>query len=239
VAGSVGLGGSANIGERAAMFEAVHGSAPDIAGRDLANPSGLLSAAVQMLVHLGHGGTAEIIQNAWLCSLEDGVHTADIFTEGLSRERVGTRGFAEAVIARLGRTPSRLQPARFQTEAIRVAASRPPAEFKSLAGVDLFLEWTESRRSPAVLGRRIEGLTAAPWRLAMITNRGVRVYPEGLAETFCSDHWRCRFLADATISPADVIRLQSRLLEGGMEIIKTENLYLFDGVPGYSPGQGE
>ena len=82
VAGSVGLAGSANIGHTAAMFEAVHGSAPDIAGKDVANPSGLLMAATQLLVHVGAADVAERVKNAWLCTLEDGIHTADIYREG-------------------------------------------------------------------------------------------------------------------------------------------------------------
>ena len=87
------------------MFEAVHGSAPDIAGKDVANPSGLIQAAAQMLVHVGQPETAETIENAWLTTLEDGIHTADIYREGLSRQRVGTDGFTDAVIERLGETP--------------------------------------------------------------------------------------------------------------------------------------
>ncbi|MFO7708823.1 MAG: NADP-dependent isocitrate dehydrogenase [Desulfobacterales bacterium] len=240
VAGSVGLGGSANIGSSSAMFEAVHGSAPDIAGQDRANPSGLLSAAVQMLVHLGHGETAERVQNAWLCTLEDGVHTADIYRDGLSRERAGTRGFADAVIARLGRTPRRLDPVAYRAEAFAIPAGSPAPVSKSLVGVDLFLEWTESGRNPSVLGRRLAGLVSAPWRLSLITNRGVKVYPDGLPETYCADQWRCRFLADPSpVAHPDVIRLQQRLVDAGLDLIKTENLYTFDGVPGFSPGQGE
>ncbi len=240
VAGSVGLGGSANIGASAAMFEAVHGSAPDIAGRDCANPSGLLAAAVQMLVHLGHGQPAARIQNAWLCTLEDGFHTADIFRQGVSRQRVGTRGFADAVIARLGRTPNRLEPVTYRAEAIAIAATCPAAVSKTLVGVDLFLEWTDSGRDPSVLGLRLAELVSAPWRLVMITNRGVNVYPGGLPETYCTDHWRCRFLAEpAPVTHPDVIRLQQRLVDAGLDLIKTENLFTFDGVPGYSLGQGD
>ena len=84
VAGSIGLAGSANVGNDAAMFEAVHGSAPDIAGRDIANPSGLLNAAIQMLVHVGLPEDAERIKNAWLVTLEDGIHTPDMHREGFS-----------------------------------------------------------------------------------------------------------------------------------------------------------
>src|SRR6202040_2742889 len=66
IAGSVGLAGSANIGDRCAMFEAIHGSAPRRAGQNLANPSGLLLAAVMMLVHVGLTDVAETVHNAWL-----------------------------------------------------------------------------------------------------------------------------------------------------------------------------
>ena len=91
ITGSVGLAGSANIGEGFAMFEAIHGSAPRRAGQNMANPSGLLLGAVQMLVHIGQAEVAEKVQNAWLKTLEDGVHTYDIFKDGTSREKVGTR----------------------------------------------------------------------------------------------------------------------------------------------------
>ncbi|MCX7977725.1 MAG: NADP-dependent isocitrate dehydrogenase [Bdellovibrionaceae bacterium] len=105
IAGSVGLAGSANIGESCSMFEAIHGSAPRRAGQDMANPSGLLLAAVQMLVHLGQGRVAAKIHNAWLKTIEDGIHTYDIFQESVSKKKVGTRAFAAAVIERLGEEP--------------------------------------------------------------------------------------------------------------------------------------
>ena len=99
IAGSVGLAGSANIGEQCAMFEAIHGSAPRRAGQNLANPSGLLLAAVMMLVHIGQGEVATRVYNAWLKTIEDGIHTYDIFREGVSRQKVGTNEFADAVIS--------------------------------------------------------------------------------------------------------------------------------------------
>src|SRR5690606_32770133 len=98
--GSVGLGVSSNIGDEFAMFEAIHGSAPDIAGRGIANPSGLLLAAVPMLVHLGQSEVAARIHNAWKATIEQGVHTPDIFREGRSKMRVGTTEFAFEVIQR-------------------------------------------------------------------------------------------------------------------------------------------
>src|SRR5205814_9377968 len=101
IAGSVGLAGSANIGTIAAMFEAIHGSAPRRAGQNLANPSGLLLGAVMMLVHIDQADIAERVHNAWLRTIEDGVHTY-IYAENVSKQKVGTKEFAEAVVARLG-----------------------------------------------------------------------------------------------------------------------------------------
>ena len=114
IAGSVGLAGSANIGTECAMFEAIHGSAPRRAGQDMANPSGLLQGAIMMLNHIGQTEVAERVQNAWLKTIEDGVHTYDIYKEGVSKEKVGTSGFAEAVIARLGQKPEILHAVHYE-----------------------------------------------------------------------------------------------------------------------------
>ena len=80
-----------------------------------------------------------------------------------------------------------------------------------------------------------EGLT-----LNMINNRGVKVYPGGKPETFCSDNWRCRFNATAeTCTHQQVIKLLERITNAGLEFVKVEHLYTFNGVRGYSLGQGE
>ena len=113
VVGSVGMAGSSNIGENCAMFEAIHGSAPDIAGKSIANPSGLLSAAIMMLIHLDLPRMASDIQNAWFKALEDGLHTADIFCEQRSKQKLTTAQFADAVIARLGQLPSTFPAANY------------------------------------------------------------------------------------------------------------------------------
>ena len=105
ISGSVGLAGSSNIGEEIAMFEAIHGSAPRRAGQNLANPSGLFLGSILMLLHIGQTDVAERAQNAWLKTLEDGIHTYDMFKEGVSTEKVGTREFAEAVVSRIGQKP--------------------------------------------------------------------------------------------------------------------------------------
>jgi isocitrate dehydrogenase len=240
VSGSIGLAGSANIGEDAAMFEAVHGSAPDIAGRGIANPSGLLNGAIQMLVHLGLGSYAETVRNAWLCTLEDGIHTADIYRVGLSEQQATTEVFTDAVIERLGQKPDLLVPATYQNHPIDVTRRTYPSQRKELVGVDVFLDWNEANRDPNVLGKLLEtsGVEGLPF--ATLSNRGVGVYPGGMPETLCTDHWRSRFLADnGTIQFTQVLDLLARLDEVGLDVIKTEHLYNFDGEPGYSLGQGE
>ncbi len=200
IAGSVGLAGSANIGESIAMFEAIHGSAPRRAGQNVANPSGLLLGAVLMLVHIGQGDIAERVHNAWLRAVEEGAHTYDIYKEGVSREKVGTREFAEAVVARLGQKPETLKAVAYKSEgaaapfaggATRAAAG---AE-KALTGVDLYLDWTGG--TPDELGAAMSNLAGDGLRISSIANRGVKVWPGGNPETFCSDHWRCRFVSDA------------------------------------------
>jgi len=242
IAGSVGLAGSANIGSEVAMFEAVHGSAPDIAGRGIANPSGLLVAATQMLVHLGAADIAQTIKNAWLKALEDGMHTADIYREGLSEHEVGTDAFTDAVIDRLGDEPSTLQPVRYRAGGIHVEPSPTPEQEKVLRGIDVFIDWDDEGRNPDVIGQGLEEAAGmVDWQLKMITNRGVKVYPGGLPETFWTDHWRCRFLPDDAdaISFDRVLDLLGALHDAGWDVIKTEHLYTFDGRRAYSLGQGE
>jgi isocitrate dehydrogenase len=241
IAGSIGLAPSVNIGEYVAMFEAIHGSAPDIAGKDIANPTGLLLAGVQMLVHLGQGAAAERVHNAWLKTVEEGLHTADIYREGTSREKVGTRAFADAVIARLGETPSTLPAVSYAEAAKPISVPTPqraaPAK-KVLEGVDVFVHADIDADSLAAKLKSAEG---EGLRLALITNRGVKVWPDGLPETFCTDHWRCRFMLEdgAAAETSRVVDLLGRLSAAGVDFVKTEHLYAFDGTRGYSLGQGQ
>ncbi|MDJ0976183.1 MAG: NADP-dependent isocitrate dehydrogenase [Planctomycetota bacterium] len=242
VAGSVGLAGSANIGESAAMFEAIHGSAPAIAGKNIANPSGLLHGAVMMLMHIDQTEVAERVRNAWLRTIEDGVHTADIRLADNLNPVVGTDAFAQAVIERLGDAPRRIRSASFGHGHEHAAPPVRPKQEKAIVGVDVFLDWDEPGRSPDALGESLSRVDGDGLKLKMITNRGVKVYPGGLPETFCTDHWRCRFVADAdgaTVSHAQVISLLGRVAEAGFDFIKTEHLCTFDGEIGYSLGQGE
>jgi isocitrate dehydrogenase len=243
IAGSVGLAGSANIGDSIAMFEAIHGSAPRRAGQNLANPSGLFLGAVMMLVHTGQTDVAERAHNAWLRTMEDGVHTYDIYKEGVSKEKVGTREFAEAVVARMGQKPETLKAVSYKpagaegkSSSASAAAGAPATSRKETVGVDVYLDWTEG--GAETLGAAIEKLNGEGLRLSSISNRGVKVYPGGHSETFCSDHWRCRFVADAgeggAVTHAQIAQLLTRAAGSGFDFIKTENLCNFDGQPGYS-----
>jgi isocitrate dehydrogenase len=242
IAGSVGMAGSANIGDHCAMFEAIHGSAPRRAGQNLANPSGLLLGAVLMLVHINQPEVATLVHNAWLRTLEEGIHTYDIYTEGVSKQKVGTREFAQAIIARLGQQPQVLKPVNY-TSAPRLVnghvSAQGASEKKELVGVDVFLEWRGG--SPDQLGEAVSRLASDGLKLTMITNRGAKVWPQGLPETFCTDHWRCRFMSggEAPLRPTQIISLLHRLDEAGFDFIQTENLYTFDGQPAFSTASGE
>ena len=242
VSGSVGLAGSANIGAEFAMFEAIHGSAPDIAGKNLANPSGLLLGAVQMLVHIGQGDIAEKVHNAWLRTIEDGIHTGDIFNKEHSKARVGTSVFADAVIERLGQMPVHLTPVRYHSDAthrLDIHVTPTVQAEKQLVGVDIFLHWPS--RDAETLGNQLKALLEDRLELSMITNRGVKVWPNGNPATFCTDHWRCRYKSSDQhpLDYGDVLALMENLAQNGFDIIKTENLYTFDGQPGFSLGQGQ
>ncbi|MEK9628573.1 MAG: NADP-dependent isocitrate dehydrogenase [Nitrospinota bacterium] len=242
IAGSVGLAGSANIGQECAMFEAIHGSAPRRAGQNLANPSGLLMGGIQMLNYMGKNDIAEKVENAWLKAMEDGVHTYDIYDENHSSMKVGTSEFADEVIKRMGEKPTKLKAVSYPKESKRIEVTLKDIEkpAKTLDGVDLFLDVED--RNPDTLGEKLKNATKdSTLELLMITNRGVKVYPDGNPLTFCTDHWRCRFLPKNgnTINGEDLVNLQNDVVKGGLEIIKTENLYSFGGERGYSLGQGQ
>jgi isocitrate dehydrogenase len=241
ITGSVGLAGSANIGEECAMFEAIHGSAPRRAGQNLANPSGLLQGAIMMLNHIGQTAVAENIQNAWLKTMEDGIHTYDIYKEGTSKQKLGTKEFALAVIANLGNKPSILKAVSYaNSSALNLPKyKRKASAKKELVGVDVFIHWAGTE--PNELGTLVKVLNTGSLQLNMITNRGIKVYPDGFKETFCTDHWRCRFkpMEGMRIEKDDIIQLMSSANLNAIDIIKTENLYEFDGVAAYSLGQGQ
>ena len=242
--GSVGLAGSANIGDHGALFEAIHGSAPDIAGQDKANPSGLLLAAVMMLHHIGQHQAAGRAHRAWLRTLEDGICTPDIARS--DKTLAGTTRFANEVIARIGREPAVLPARSMALPPVPAAKQSTPyrgrraiAE-KAMVGVDVFLHFRDGNAE--TIATRLQNIDLDGFTLLMITNRGVKVWPNGAPETFCVDHWRCRFMIGNSRDQTDhaaILVLLSRVAAAGFDFIKTENLYTFDGEAGYSLGQGQ
>jgi isocitrate dehydrogenase len=244
--GSVGLAGSANIGVHAAMFEAIHGSAPRRAGQNVANPSGLMLGAVMMLVHIGQAEVASRVHNAWLKTIEEGVHTYDIFREGVSKQTVGTKEFAQEVVKRLDKKPETLKAAEYQShkgsshmeQNVTYVRSQ---EKKELVGVDLFIDYTAG--GPQDLAKLLQVHEADGLKLEMLSNRGMSVWPNTMAETFCVDVFRCRFKlpdgAKAVLPHQAIISLLQRVNDAGLEFVKMELLYNFDGQPGFSKGQGQ
>lgn len=246
--GSVGLAGSANIGENVSMFEAIHGSAPRRAGQNVANPSGLFLGAMMMLVHIDQPDIAELCHNAWLKTIEDGVHTYDVSREGITKQIVGTKEFGEAVVARLGQKPETLKAVEYNTESDDKTDIKPiytirEPQKKDLVGVDVFINWWNGSfyGQADTIGPKIEALSGDGLKLIMVSNRGTKVYPKGQPDTFCVDHWRCRFISEngEPIKHQQVINLLGRFNDAGIDFIKTEHLYNFDGVAGYSAGQGQ
>jgi len=233
ITGSVGLVGTANIGERGAMFEAIHGSAPRLAGQNTANPTGLILASVLMLVHIHQPEAASRVHNAWLKTIEEGVHTKDICKKGTP---VGTQEFAQAVVKRLGQKPETLNAVEYTStkgEEWAHHGSKVVATKRELVGVDVYLY---SHDTVETLAQKIEEAGIPSLKLSVITNRGGRVWPGGIPDTFCVDHWRCRFEGNGEIKSQVIASLLHRFADAGLDVIKTENLYTFDGQPGYSHG---
>lgn len=246
VCGSVGLAGSSNVGEEFAMFEAIHGSAPDIAGQNIANPSGLLNGAIMMLVHLEQFETANLVQNAWLKTIEDGIHTGDIYHANSSKEKVGTKEFADAVIAHLGQEPYRFKKAEYgaktapakETLARSIMEVKIPVSERVLTGVDIYLGLEND--SVEHLAERILSQTGEQAKLTLISSKGLKVWPDAEATGSNTDHVRCRFMAAGEALPNDYTGgLISRLSAAGLDVLKMEHLFNFDGKPGYSLSAGE
>ncbi len=240
IAGSVGLAGSANVGTSASMFEAIHGSAPRRAGQNLANPSGLLLGGVMMLVHIGQWEAAERVHNAWLRTIEEGVHTYDIFEESVSKQKVGTKEFAQAVVARMGKKPEKLAAVSYagaQAKRKDWAPTQRKTDIQMI-GVDLYVG--SKGITPQAMGDQVKQISHDGLTLKMIDNRGVIVYPGGMSETFLTDSYRCRFEAGgATVTHAQVAGIYQKMTDAGYDIVKTESLRTFDGKPGFTLAQGQ
>jgi isocitrate dehydrogenase len=178
-----------------------------------------------------------------LKTIEDGIHTYDVYKEGVSKQKVGTKEFAQAVVARLGQKPAQLKEVSYSKEPGKSLTSiytpKAPGK-KELVGVDVFLHWPE--RDATAFGKRLEGFNGDGLKLTSLSNRGVKVYPDGFPETFCTDHWRAGFMSEQAGRPVthgQIVDLLDRLQKAGLDFIKIENLYTFDGQKGFVASQGE
>ncbi len=242
ISGSVGLAGSSNIGEEYAMFEAVHGSAPDIAGQNIANPSGLLNAACMMLIHVGLGSYAATIENAWKKTIEDGVHTADIYNEKISSSKVGTKEFAKAIVKNFGSKPEKLSAVDYKDTKAEKHSTRAytidTKEVKTLVGVDVFIQMNCNTAHD--IAGKIAKIDLGNSELKTIAAKGLKLWPRKDPTPFLSDHWCLRFMPKSgDMTHKDLAHLLELLAKNDIDFIKTENLYNFDGVRGYSLAQGE
>ena len=192
-------------------------------------------------VSFGVQDYAEKVQNAWLKTIEDGIHTYDIYKEGISKQKVSTKEFTQAVIENLGQKPTLLKEVSYANNAALTLPKyvRKPAAKKELVGVDLFLHW--DGLNPDELAQRVKKIECSGLKLTMITNRGIKVWPDGFEETFCTDHWRCRFKNSYAfeVSKTSIIELLFNADKEGLDVIKTENLYQFNGKEAFSLGQGQ
>ena len=255
ISGSVGLAGSANIGENFAMFEAIHGSAPDIASQNIANPTGLIQASVMMLNHLGQYAIANKIQNALYKTIEDGFHTTDIYNSSTSKQRVSTAEFTKFVIANLGKLPQKLNVANFQPaqkSIVKSYVAKTSNEIRLLIGCDVFINWQAS--NIASLLQKLSTLDSKNFVLKTISAKGLALWPsEAFLSQVSSDFLMLRFIGKGIVgesstkiinpnlfvSNLNILQLLQELTEKNIDFVKIENLYSFNNIAYFSSGQGE
>jgi len=234
--GGLGFAPSANIGDGVAIFEAVHGSAPKHAGKDVINPTAMILSAVMMLRHLGLFDTAVRVEGALLSTLEQGHTTRDVAGEA----GIPTSRFTEEIVANLGRVGDRPSGRAYQPVAVPASPRLPrptvPAE-RAVVGADVFVEWAGDAET---IGRAMEAAAeGTAYALKMVSNRGTKVYPDMGAMTAWVDHWRCRFVAhDGEPDDAALLALLGRI-GAGHRWMHVEKLQAFDGAPGFTRAQGE
>ncbi len=244
ISGSVGMAGSANVGNEYAMFEAVHGAAPDIANKNVANPSGLLNAAIMMLVHIGQFKIATSIHNAWLRTIEDGIHTSDIYNPKTSSKKVGTKEFALEIIKRLGKKPKIIRKASYSDlKKDQISSFKPVidnSEKKQLVGVDVYLDLQAENLD--ALAKQIENVVDGELRLQMISIMGLKIWPGNNLTKHEGDCLSLRFVPNnqtKTTTHQEVIYLLNKLERLNLDFVQIENLYSFDEKPGFSLVQGQ
>jgi isocitrate dehydrogenase len=239
--GGLGFAGSANIGNQVAIFEAVHGSAPKYAGKNVINPTAVIMSATMMLRHLGEFEAASAIEHAVLVTLESGVLTRDVVGDAAA---VSTTAYTDAIIANLGKKSANWTVRDYKPIRLPQVSNQPVSvapKSRRVVGADVFVEWPGDAES---LGRRLESVAeSSPLRLKMVSNRGTKVYPSVGAITDCVDHWRCRFVLrdesqTANLSDADLFALLQGIAVGH-RWMHVEKLQEFDDQPGYTKAQGE
>jgi len=237
--GGLGVAASANLGDKVTMFEAVHGSAPDIAGQGKANPTAMIQALVMMLRHMGKFDVAERIDRALKLTLRQGTHlTADLAKPGAA---VSTAAFTAAVIGNLDAAPAAGGRAYAPLALPKVPAgpAMVAAATRQVIGVDVFVEADDT---PANLGARMTAAAAeSGFRLKMISNRGTQVFPAVGGETDTVDHWRCRFVGTAEVGGVSDRQIMMLLSCVGAtdRWMHVEKLQRFDGADAFTKAQGE
>lgn len=235
--GGLGFAPSANLGAGIAIFEAVHGSAPKYAGKDVINPTAVLLSGVMMLKYLGELEAADAVEHAVLVTLADGVLTGDVvgYDKGTP-----TSEYARTIIKNLGRraegwTVRRPTPLRLP-EPSRDLVFRP-ATTKEVVGADIFLD---TPLPAGEVGPRLEALAeGTPLRLKMISNRGTKVYPDGNANIDQVAHHRCRFVGRDGGVPFDAVLALAQRINADHEVCHIERLLRIDGADGFTKAQGE
>jgi len=237
--GGLGFAPSANIGNEVAIFEAVHGSAPKYAGKDVINPTAVILSAVLMLRYLGLFEQASAIEHAVFVTLESGTLTGDVV--GYDRG-TPTTVYTEAIIGNLGKQTENWTVREVKPLELPALSSQPdyvrPTD-RNVVGLDVFVE---SPLTADELGASlIELAHGTRLELKMISSRGTKVFPPTGAITDTLDHWRCRFIIrenPGDLWDEDVHQLLARISRRHTWM-HIEKLMEFDGELGFTRDQGE
>jgi isocitrate dehydrogenase len=242
--GGLGFAPSANIGDHIAIFEAVHGTAPDIAGKNIANPTALLLSGLAMLRHVGLTENASIIENALLYTLENGTHTGDFGDKSIPP--VNTTKFADTIISNFGKKPvvgareiianKPGTPAPLKLEINSMMVTKE-GESETIVGVDLFIE---SNEQPTAIAEKCKRHGGVKFNLINISNRGTQVWPTGSVYTNLVNQYNVRFesINDEPLNQQDVIGLYVSM-SGNFKICSFELLNMWGDKKAYSLAQGQ
>jgi isocitrate dehydrogenase len=232
--GGLGFAPSANIGNDVAIFEAVHGSAPDIAGKNKANPTALILSAAMLLRQIGEGKAANDVEQAVLVTLESGLRTSDMI--GVDKPATTTE-FTKVVISNLGKRSKVSAPKEYKRVEMppsQLGVNVVPAKSRRLSGLDVYIE---ADLDPAKLAANLEKLTQmSPLKLQMISNRGAQVFPSSGRRVSLVDHFRCRFVLREGVTSFGDAEILSLLAAIGPHHrwMHIEKLQEFDGQPAFS-----